>query len=57
MSFDSRSERQLTAVPSPLCISAVVGSTIVQVIADTARSGGDVAAAVEQFVRWLKTGA
>ena len=37
--------------------AAVVGSAIVQVIADTARSGGDVAAAVEQFVRWLKTGA
>jgi tryptophan synthase alpha chain len=37
--------------------AAVVGSAIVQVIADTAKADGDVALAVEQFVRWLKTGA
>jgi tryptophan synthase alpha chain len=37
--------------------AAVVGSAIVQVIADTTAAGGDVAGAVEQFVRWLKTGA
>jgi tryptophan synthase alpha chain len=37
--------------------AAVVGSALVQVIADTTKAGGDVAAAVEQFVRWLKTGA
>ena len=37
--------------------AAVVGSALVQVIADTTKAGGDVAGAVEQFVRWLKTGA
>lgn len=37
--------------------AAVVGSAIVQVVADTARDGGDVGHAVEQFVRWLKSGA
>ena len=34
--------------------AAVVGSAIVQVIADAAKNGQDVAGAVEQFVRWLK---
>lgn len=34
--------------------AAVVGSAIVQVIADADRAGTDVAAAVEKFVRWLK---
>ncbi|HUL73012.1 MAG TPA: tryptophan synthase subunit alpha [Vicinamibacterales bacterium] len=34
--------------------AAVVGSAIVQRIADAAASGHDPAAAVEQFVRWLK---
>jgi tryptophan synthase alpha chain len=37
--------------------AAVVGSAIVQVIAETTKAGGDVAAAVEKFVRWLETGA
>jgi tryptophan synthase alpha chain len=37
--------------------AAVVGSAIVQVIADTTAAGDDVAGAVERFVRWLKTGA
>ena len=37
--------------------AAVVGSAIVQVIADTAAAGGDVAAAVEALVRWLKSDA
>jgi tryptophan synthase alpha chain len=37
--------------------AAVVGSAIVQVIAETAKAGGDPATAVERFVRWLKTGA
>lgn len=37
--------------------AAVVGSAIVQVIADAARNGEDVAASVERFIRWLKTGA
>jgi tryptophan synthase alpha chain len=36
--------------------AAVVGSAIVQVIADAARNGEDVAGAVERFVRWLKKG-
>ena len=36
--------------------AAVVGSAIVQVIAETAAAGGDVPAAVERFVRWLKAG-
>lgn len=36
--------------------AAVVGSALVQVIAETTKAGGDEAAAVEQFVRWLKTG-
>lgn len=36
--------------------AAVVGSAIVQVIADTDKAGGDVGAAVERFVRWLKGG-
>jgi tryptophan synthase alpha chain len=34
--------------------AAVVGSAIVQTIATAAADGADVAAAVEQFVRWLK---
>lgn len=34
--------------------AAVVGSAIVQVIGDTAKAGGNVALAVEQFVAWLK---
>lgn len=37
--------------------AAVVGSAIVQVIADTTAAGDDVAGAVERFVRWLKAGA
>jgi tryptophan synthase alpha chain len=37
--------------------AAVVGSAIVQVIAETTRAGGDPAEAVERFVRWLKSGA
>jgi tryptophan synthase alpha chain len=37
--------------------AAVVGSAIVQVIAETTRAGGDEALAVERFVRWLRTGA
>lgn len=36
--------------------AAVVGSAIVQVIADAAKNGQDVAGLVEAFVRWLKTG-
>lgn len=36
--------------------AAVVGSAIVQVIADASSAGGDVGGAVEQFVRWLKAG-
>ena len=36
--------------------AAVVGSAIVQVIADTAAAGGDVARAVEEFITWLKGG-
>lgn len=36
--------------------AAVVGSALVQVIADAARAGEDVGAAVERFTRWLKTG-
>lgn len=34
--------------------AAVVGSALVQVIADAAASGADVAVAAERFVRWLK---
>ncbi|MEO8481777.1 MAG: tryptophan synthase subunit alpha [Acidobacteriota bacterium] len=34
--------------------AAVVGSALVQVIADAAANGADVPAAVERFVRWLK---
>jgi tryptophan synthase alpha chain len=34
--------------------AAVVGSAIVQVIADASARGADVGAAVESFVRWLK---
>jgi tryptophan synthase alpha chain len=34
--------------------AAVVGSAIVQTIGKVAAEGGDVAAAVEQFVKWLK---
>lgn len=34
--------------------AAVVGSALVQVIADAAESGRDVAAGAERFVRWLK---
>jgi tryptophan synthase alpha chain len=34
--------------------AAVVGSALVQVIADAASSGGDPAARAEEFVRWLK---
>jgi len=34
--------------------AAVVGSALVQVIADAAKSGEDVAMKVETFVRWLK---
>jgi tryptophan synthase alpha chain len=34
--------------------AAVVGSALVQVIADVAETGGDVAAGAERFVRWLK---
>jgi tryptophan synthase alpha subunit len=37
--------------------SAVVGSAIVKVIDEAAREGRDVGKAVEEFVRWLKTGA
>lgn len=37
--------------------AAVVGSALVEMIARTTMDGGDEAAAVEQFVRWLKTGA
>jgi tryptophan synthase alpha chain len=37
--------------------AAVVGSALVQVIAETTKAGGDEALAVERFVRWLKTGA
>jgi tryptophan synthase alpha chain len=37
--------------------AAVVGSAIVQIIAETTRAGGDEALAVERFVRWLRTGA
>jgi tryptophan synthase alpha chain len=36
--------------------AAVVGSAIVQVVADHAASGKDVGASVERFVRWLKGG-
>jgi tryptophan synthase alpha chain len=34
--------------------AAVVGSALVQVIADASASGGDPAAKAEQFVRWLR---
>ncbi len=34
--------------------AAVVGSALVQVIAEAAASGGDPAARAEQFVGWLK---
>jgi tryptophan synthase alpha chain len=34
--------------------AAVVGSALVQVIAETTAAGGDVPAAAEHFVRWLK---
>ncbi|MCC7008896.1 MAG: tryptophan synthase subunit alpha [Acidobacteria bacterium] len=34
--------------------AAVVGSALVQVIADATRTGGDVPARVEAFIRWLK---
>jgi tryptophan synthase alpha chain len=34
--------------------AAVVGSALVQAIADAAATGGDPAAAAEQFVRWIK---
>jgi tryptophan synthase alpha chain len=34
--------------------AAVVGSALVKVVADAAAGGGDVAGAVERFVRWLK---
>lgn len=34
--------------------AAVVGSALVQVIAEAAASGGDAAAGAERFVRWLK---
>jgi tryptophan synthase alpha chain len=37
--------------------AAVVGSALVQVIAETTKAGGDEALAVERFVRWLKAGA
>jgi tryptophan synthase alpha chain len=37
--------------------AAVVGSAIVKVIDEAAREGRDVGKAVEEFVRWLKTGA
>lgn len=37
--------------------AAVVGSAIVEVIAQATRAGNDVGAEVEKFVRWLKTGA
>ena len=33
-----------------------LNSALVQVIADAARAGEDVGAAVERFTRWLKTG-
>jgi tryptophan synthase alpha chain len=36
--------------------AAVVGSAIVQTIGKTSADGGDVAAEVERFVRWLKGG-
>jgi tryptophan synthase alpha chain len=36
--------------------AAVVGSALVEVIAATARAGGDVPKAVEEFVRWLRPG-
>lgn len=36
--------------------AAVVGSALVQVLADATRHGDDEGAAVEQFVRWLRTG-
>lgn len=36
--------------------AAVVGSALVQVIAEASKSGGDPAARAEEFVRWLKTG-
>ncbi len=36
--------------------AAVVGSALVQVIADASANGGDPAARAEEFVRWLKTG-
>lgn len=36
--------------------AAVVGSALVQVIADAERAGEDVGAAAERFTRWLKTG-
>ncbi|MEO7192036.1 MAG: tryptophan synthase subunit alpha [Vicinamibacterales bacterium] len=35
--------------------AAVVGSALVQVVADAAAAGRDVGAAAEQFVAWLKT--
>ena len=43
-------------LPTTLRISAfaVVGSAIVQVIAETNGRGGDVGGAVETFVRWIK---
>jgi tryptophan synthase alpha chain len=36
--------------------AAVVGSALVQVIADASANGGDPAARAEEFVRWLKAG-
>lgn len=36
--------------------AAVVGSALVQAIADAAAAGGDPAERAEEFVRWLKTG-
>jgi tryptophan synthase alpha chain len=34
--------------------AAVVGSALVDVVGETAAAGGDVAKAVEDFVRWLR---
>jgi tryptophan synthase alpha chain len=55
LGFGISTPEHVTAV-TKYADAAVVGSALVQVVADNAAAGKDVGASVERFVRWLKGG-